>query len=286
MRHGFLLIDKPRGPTSHGAVAAVRKTLAERNVGHLGTLDPAASGLLVLAVGNKALKVVEFFAGLGKEYVADIRFGAVSTTYDSEGHIDPVEPKPGWERPDKGDVQRAIADRFIGTIEQTPPSHSAVHVAGVRAYDLARKGIVVEMPKRTVEIGACDVVSYDYPHLRLRVDVSSGTYIRSLAHDLGHLLRCGGYLKDLRRTKVGEWDVENAVTPEEAKWTNVMPLKDVLVDLPKIDVTPEEADHLRHGRKIAREVSPGTWAWFEDLPLAVLVPAKDGSRMAQPRKVL
>lgn len=286
MRHGFLLIDKPRGPTSHGAVATVRRTLAERDVGHLGTLDPAASGLLVLAVGNKALKVIEFFSGLGKEYVADIRFGAVSSTYDSEGTIDKVATKPGWVEPDKGQIQRAIDQRFTGKIEQVPPSHSAVHIAGVRAYDLARKGVEVEMPKRTVEISECTVLSYAYPHLRVRVRVSSGTYIRSLAHDLGEVLRCGGYLENLRRTKVGEWDVDKAVTPDAAKWTDVVPLKDVLAGLQRINVTAEEAEHLRHGRKIQREVSAGTWAWFDDLPLAVLVPAKDGSRMAQPRKVL
>lgn len=286
MRHGFLLIDKPRGPTSHGAVAAVRRALNERDVGHLGTLDPAASGLLVLAVGSKALKVIEFFSGLGKEYVADIRFGAVSTTYDAEGTIEAVAAKPGWTEPDKGHVQRAIDQRFTGKIEQTPPAHSAVHVAGVRAYDLARKGIAVEMPKRSVEIGKCTVLSYAYPHVRLQVGVSSGTYIRSLAHDLGEVLRCGGYLENLRRTSVGDWNVDKAVTPDAARWTDVIPLKEVLAGLPRIDVTDEEAEHLRHGRKIKREVSAGTWAWHEGLPLAVLVPAKDGNQMAQPRKVL
>lgn len=286
MRHGFLLIDKPRGPTSHGAVAMVRRALGERDVGHLGTLDPAASGLLVLAVGSKALKVIEFFSGLGKEYVADVKFGAVSSTYDSEGTIENVATKPGWTEPDKGHVQRAIDQRFTGKIEQVPPTHSAVHVAGVRAYDLARKGIEVEMPKRTVEISECQVLSFTYPHLRLRVRVSSGTYIRSLANDLGDVLRCGGYLENLRRTSVGEWSVDAAVTPDAAKWTDVLPLKDVLAGFPRIDVTAEEAEHLRHGRKIKREISAGTWAWFDGLPLAVLVPAKDGSQMAQPRKVL
>jgi tRNA pseudouridine55 synthase len=286
MRHGFLLIDKAKGPTSHDAVSAVRRGLSERDVGHLGTLDPAASGLLVLAVGSKALKVIEFFSGLEKEYLADVRFGAVSTTYDGEGVVEDVPPKAGWTVPDKGQVQRAIHDRFLGKISQTPPSHSAVHVAGVRAYDLARRGIDVQMPKRDVEIHACDVVSYDYPDLRLRVRVSSGTYIRSLAHDLGEVLRCGGYLSGLRRTMVGEWSVENAVTTDAAAWKDVLPLKDVLAGLPRVDVTAEEAEHLRHGRKIKREVSAGTWAWFEGLPLAVLVPAKDGSQTAQPRKVL
>ncbi len=286
MRHGFLLIDKPKGPTSHDAVHRVRKALSERDIGHLGTLDPAASGLLVLAVGSKALKVIEFFNGLHKEYLADVRFGAVSTTYDAEGVLEKVPAKPGWTVPDKDDVGRVLQQRFVGKIEQTPPSHSAVHVAGVRAYELARKGIEVEMPKRSVEIDACDVVSYDYPHLRLRVQCGSGTYIRSLAHDLGDVLRCGAYLENLRRTMVGEWNVESAVPVDDAKWTDVLPLKDVLHALPRIDVGSEEVEDLRHGRKIKREVSAGTWAWYDGLPVAVLVPAKDGSQMAQPRKVL
>lgn len=286
MRHGFLLIDKAKGPTSHDVVHSVRKTLSERDIGHLGTLDPAASGLLVLAVGSKALKVIEFFSGLEKEYVADIKLGATSSTYDGEGVIENVVLKPGVETPDDAAVQRAIKQRFVGKIQQVPPTHSAVHISGVRAYDLARRGIEVEMPKREVDIRSCVVTSYRYPHLRLTVSVSSGTYIRSLAHDLGDVLRCGGYLSDLRRTKVGEWDVEHAVPAADAKWSDVLPLKDILAILPRIDVTADEAEHLRYGRKIPREVSAGTWAWFEDLPLAVLVPAKDGSRMAQPRKVL
>ena len=286
MRHGFLLIDKAKGPTSHDIVYAVRKGLSERDVGHLGTLDPAASGLLVLAVGSKALKVIEFFNGLHKEYIADIRFGAVSTTYDGEGMIEKVPVKPGWMQPQKDEIARIIQQRFIGKVEQRPPSHSAVHVAGVRAYELARKGMDVAMPTRTVSIEACDVVSYGYPHARLRVACGSGTYIRSLANDLGETLRCGGYLEGLRRTKVGEWSVDDAVPAADAKWSDVVPLKEVLRDLPRIDVTPEEAEDIRHGRKIQREVTAGTWAWFGDLPIAVLVPAKDGSRMAQPRKVL
>lgn len=286
MRHGFLLIDKAKGPSSHDVVYAVRKALSERDVGHLGTLDPAASGLLVLAVGNKALKVVEFFSGLRKEYEADVTLGSVSTTYDAEGAIETVSTKPGWVTPEKHEIDRAIAQRFVGKIEQVPPSHSAVHVAGVRAYELARRGVAVDMPRRSVEIDACEVLSYAYPNLRLRIACSSGTYIRSLAHDLGDVLRCGAYLSNLRRTSVGEWSVESAVPAADARWTDVQPLKDVLVSLPRIDVSSAEAEDLRHGRKIKREVSAGTWAWYDGLPLAVLVPAKDGSQMAQPRKVL
>lgn len=283
MRHGFLLIDKPKGPTSHDVVAVVRKALSERSVGHLGTLDPAASGLLVLAVGNKALKVVQFYNNLTKEYLADIRLGAVSTTYDSEGIVEEVTPKPGWEVPDEMTVRRLLRERFTGAIQQAPPSHSAVHIGGQRAYELARAGKNIEMPMRPVEIHRCELLSYSYPDLRLSVACGSGTYIRSLASDIGELLHCGGYLSALRRTRVGEWNVDDAIAPIDAVWTAVLPLKDVLQNLPGIQVTGDEADDIRHGRGIERDVKPDTIAWFEGLPIAVVVPAGEG--YARPRKV-
>ena len=211
MRHGFLLIDKAKGPTSHDVVATVRKQLTERNVGHLGTLDPLATGLLVLAVGSKALKVIELFSALEKEYVVTLRFGAVSSTFDSTGVIEEVQAKPGWQAPDLVQLRNIIAQRFIGKIAQTPPQHSAIHVNGQRAYELARKGKEFELPKREVTIKSCEVVSYEYPNATLRIVCSSGTYIRSLVHELGEVIRFGAYMTDLRRTRVGEWSVENAV---------------------------------------------------------------------------
>lgn len=283
MRHGFLLIDKPTGPTSHDAVQTVRRTLPEKSAGHIGTLDPGASGLLVLAVGAKALKVIEFFGGLSKEYIAEITFGAVSSTYDADGVIETVTPKAGWVEPDAVMLRRAITERFIGSISQVPPAHSAVHVDGKRAYALARKGIEVTMKARTVRIDACEVINYNFPHATLRVSCGSGTYIRSLAHDLGEMLRCGGYLSALRRTKVGEWDVADAVAPEKATWTNVLPLKEVLNNLPKLELNAAEMEDIRHGRAIKRTIEQETFAWFEDLPVAVLLPAGANAR---PRKVL
>lgn len=140
MRHGFLLIDKPLGPTSHDAVAMVRRSLPERSVGHLGTLDPAATGLLVMAVGKKALKVVQLFSEMTKEYEADILFGKVSTTYDGEGIIKQFDIGMGWVPPEHSQLQQIIKDRFTGKISQVPPAHSAVHVSGERAYNKARQG--------------------------------------------------------------------------------------------------------------------------------------------------
>jgi tRNA pseudouridine55 synthase len=276
MRHGFILVDKPTDMTSHDAVAIVRRTLGERSVGHLGTLDPAATGLLVIAVGKKALKVIELFSDMTKEYEANVTLGAVSSTYDKEGVIEEVSMKPGVEIPTDIQIQNLIADRFIGKINQVPPSYSAVHINGERAYRLAQKGVEVEMPSRSVEIHKCEVLSYQYPYLQLLIECGSGTYIRSLAHDMGQLLHCGGYLSGLRRTKVGKWRVEAAVEPEAVNWTQVIPLKDILVDFPRIDLLPDEEEDIRHGRMIEREVEPNTFGWSNDLPIALLKPVAEG----------
>jgi tRNA pseudouridine55 synthase len=161
-----------------------------------------ADGLLVLAVGAKALKVVELFKGLTKEYVATIRFGAVSTTYDREGVIEDREPKPGVFPPeDASRIQALIDDRFLGKIKQVPPAFSAVHVGGTRAYRKAQRGEHVELQARETTIIACKVNSYRYPELVISVACDSGTYIRSLANDLGESLRLGGFLDALTRTR-------------------------------------------------------------------------------------
>ncbi|MBI3619448.1 tRNA pseudouridine(55) synthase TruB [Candidatus Peregrinibacteria bacterium] len=284
MRHGFLLIDKPIGFTSHDAVAVVRRNFHERSVGHLGTLDPSATGLLVCAVGRKALKVIELFADLRKEYIAEVTLGAVSTTYDRDGVIEATPPKSGWVLPEQAAVQRLIHERFLGKISQVPPAFSAVHVGGERAYRKARQGRGVNIPPHDVTVHACDIVAYEYPQLRLRIECGSGTYIRSLAHDLGHLLFCGGYLSALRRTKVGEWSIENAVSLESATWTDILPLKDILTPFPRLDLTADDFENVRYGRFLEREVEKHTFGWFEDLPVALLEPAGEGTSHA--RKVL
>ncbi|MFH0851598.1 MAG: tRNA pseudouridine(55) synthase TruB [Candidatus Peregrinibacteria bacterium] len=286
MRHGFLLIFKPCGPTSHDAVARVRAVLHEPKIGHLGTLDPAAEGLLVLAVGAKALKTVELFTDLPKEYEAVIHLGATSTTYDREGVIERWSPVAGWHAPDEIQVRSIITSRFLGKIQQVPPAHSAVKVGGERAYRKARQGRGVNIPPREVEITGCVITHYDYPHLHLRVSCGSGTYIRSLAHDLGQVLKCGGYLEKLKRTRVGEWDVTDSVKPELTTWTQVFPLKDVLAKFPRLELTDAQAGDIRHGRTITKEIVPDTIGWHGGLPIAVLVPCRDGTRSSRARKVL
>lgn len=281
MRHGFLLIDKPSGFTSHDAVAVVRKTLPERAVGHLGTLDPAATGLLVVAVGKKALKVVQLFMDLTKEYEADVKFGQISTTYDREGVLQQYDIGMGWNPPEQGELQRVIKDRFTGKISQVPPSYSAISIGGERAYRKARQGRAVDLPARDVHIEKCEILSYAYPALRLRVVCGSGTYVRSLAHDLGQVLRCGGYLSGLKRTKVGEWSLENAKAPDAINWTDVIPLKEVLRNFPRRDLTDSDFDDISHGRNLEAEVEPDTIGWHEDLPVALLVSASDGTAHAK-----
>lgn len=286
MRHGFLLIDKARGPTSHDIVYAVRRVLGEKKVGHLGTLDPMATGLVIAAVGSKALKVVEYFNEQSKEYVAEITCGAISSTYDAEGMVEIIDPKPGWTVPTIEDLRRVIQDKFSGKITQVPPAHSAVKVGGQRAYDLARAGKEVIIKPRTVEIKVCEIIEYNYPKIVLRVECSSGTYIRSLAHDIGQSLRSGAHLSGLRRTKVGDWDVKNSVKTDDIKWTDVMPLKEVLKGMRSVQLTDQDAKEIGFGRKVPHEVKEGTVGWHNGLPIVILDPAKDGSRMAQPRKVL
>ncbi|NOS67356.1 MAG: tRNA pseudouridine(55) synthase TruB [Candidatus Peribacteraceae bacterium] len=283
MRHGFLLIDKPLDFTSHDAVAVVRKTLPERAIGHLGTLDPAATGLLVLAVGKKALKVVQLFMDLTKEYEAGVKFGQISTTYDREGVLQQYDIGMGWNPPEQGELQRVIKDRFIGKISQVPPSYSAISIGGERAYRKARQGRAVDLPARDVNIEQCEILSYAYPNLTLRVACGSGTYVRSLAHDLGQVLRCGAYLSGLKRTKVGEWSVTSAKAPDAVNWTDVIPLKDVLKHFPRRDLTDGDLEELTYGRNIEAEVEPDTIGWHDDLPVAILVPAPDGT--AHARKV-
>jgi len=286
MRHGFLLIDKPCGPTSHDVVARIRGILHEQKIGHLGTLDPAAEGLLILAIGAKALKVVELFSDLSKEYSAHVHLGATSTTYDREGVIERWQPVPGWHTPDELSIRSTIASRFLGRIQQVPPAHSAVKVGGERAYRKARQGRGVNIPPREVEITECVIERYLYPDLHLKVACGLGTYIRSLAHDLGQLLHCGAYLQGLKRTKVGAWNVQDAVSPDLATWTRVLPLKDVLADFPRLELSDAQAEDICHGRSIAQVVHSDTIGWHGGLPIAVLIPCKDGTQASRARKVL
>lgn len=205
----ILLIDKPAGITSHDVVDRVRRIFHTRAVGHAGTLDPFATGLLILGVG-KMTKELSNYVGLDKTYVATARLGATSTTDDPEGEI--VE-MTNVQCPMTTDVETALAT-FLGTSEQITPLYSAKKVGGKKMYELARKGLgdTVERPKKQITIHDIRLVDYNCPEITFEVSCSSGTYIRALARDLGERLGCGAYLTGLRRTKIGEYDVKNAKT--------------------------------------------------------------------------
>lgn len=210
--NGILLIDKPANMTSFGVVARIRRVLSQQlgkkaKVGHCGTLDPFATGLLILVTGTEC-KNAGTYTKLDKVYEATIRLGALSTTGDPEGEIteDPtVEPA---SREQVG----AVVQQFIGEITQTPPIYSAIKINGRRAYDLARKGQYVEIPSRQVTIYSLDVIEYSWPYLTIRTHVSSGTYIRSLAVDIGAALGVNAYCAQLRRTRIADWDIADAQT--------------------------------------------------------------------------
>lgn len=206
---GILLIDKPSGISSFGAVSKVRWVISnitgkKAKVGHAGTLDPFATGLLILLVGS-ATKNADKFLKLDKSYQATVCLGFDSTTADPEGELtkrSDIQPKPE-------EITKTL-EELTGTIEQTPPIYSAIKVNGQRAYHLARKGQMVELKPRQVTVHGFSEVTYEYPYIRFNVDVSSGTYIRSLAVDIGKKLATGAYLKELRRTKIGSYSIKDA----------------------------------------------------------------------------
>lgn len=212
MPGSVLLIDKPANMTSFGVVARIRRVLSQQlggkvKVGHCGTLDPFATGLLILVTGTEC-KNAGTYTKLDKIYEATIRLGATSTTGDPEGEISEnlsAEPVSSQQI-------KAVLKQFVGTITQTPPIYSAIKINGRRAYDLARKGQQVEIPSRQVTIYSLDIIDYSWPYLTIRTHVSSGTYIRSLAVDIGTALGVGAYCTQLRRTRIADWDIADAKT--------------------------------------------------------------------------
>ena len=207
-----LLIDKPSGMTSFGVVARVRRKLSQQlgkkaKVGHTGTLDPFATGLMIIVTG-KECRNAGTYSKLDKVYEATIQLGQTSSTGDPEGDITEVSDV----QPTLDEVNEALT-QFVGEIQQTPPIYSAIKINGKRAYKLAREGgtaETIEMPVRTVTIFSLDLIEYTYPEIKIRVHVSSGTYIRTLAEDLGKVLATGAYCTQLRRTKIADYSIDDS----------------------------------------------------------------------------
>lgn len=247
---GVLVIDKPAGPTSHDVVSRIRKSFKERKVGHTGTLDPTATGVLPLVLGN-ATKVARYLTGGDKTYRATIVLGVETTTLDAAGQV--TAQKPVTATP--ADIE-AAARAFVGDIEQIPPMYSAKKIDGKRLYELARQGIEVEREPKRVHIHHIEVVSIEVPELTLEVRCSAGTYVRVLARDIGERLGCGGHLKSLVRVAAGPFVIAGAVPlqlaiddPEAAK-KMVVSVSRALSMLPRIDLPRDVARMIQDGYQL------------------------------------
>jgi tRNA pseudouridine55 synthase len=251
--HGILLVDKPGGLTSHDVVARVRRAFGTRKVGHAGTLDPMATGLLVIGIEG-ATRLLTYIVGADKTYTATIRLGSRTTTDDAEGDVVDTADADAWAGVDDEAVRSGIGS-LTGAISQVPSSVSAIKVAGRRAYDLVRAGESVELAAREVTVSRFDVLGQrrvgDFLDLDVVVDCSSGTYIRALARDLGEALGVGGHLTALRRTRVGGFDVEAAVGIDDLVGAATLsPAAAAERVIPVLTVTAQEARDLRHGKRL------------------------------------
>jgi len=260
---GILVVDKPRGKTSHDVVETVRRLVGFRQIGHLGTLDPLATGVLVLALG-RATRLARFYGGRRKRYTCSVRFGFATDTYDADGDALSEDAAPTI---DPVQIQ-ALADGFVGKIQQVPPSFSAKKIHGRPAHELARKQKPVKLEPVEVEVSELRLTSVEGSCARFVVECGSGTYIRSLAHDLGQLQGTGAHLAEIVRTAVGEFTLDHAVSlaelTEDAKAgkfdARVIKLENMLPELPRATVLPIIEKRVRHGAKFnlpLAQIQPG-----------------------------
>ena len=257
--HGFVVVDKPAGWTSHDVVARARRVFGERQIGHAGTLDPAATGVLPLAVGS-ATKVLEYLIDASKTYVARVAFGVETDSADGDGTVTMVADPGGLN---ERTVIEALA-RFRGPIEQAPPMHSAVKVGGKRLYDLARRGETIARAARQVTVHHLELIAWEPPVATLMIDCSKGTYVRSLAHDLGRVVGVGAYLDDLVRVRTGPFTLCEAWTLAElgaaelpAAWPEIAHHPDMAAAaLPAILLNDNDRRRWSHGLAVASGPAP------------------------------
>lgn len=204
-KEGLYLVNKPRGRSSFSAVAQIRRLSGVKKVGHAGTLDPEAEGLLIIMVGKDYTKQAEKYSKLDKTYEFEIKLGEFSSTDDEEGS----KTKVSTRQPTKAEILKLL-QKLTGEIDQTPPIFSAIKIDGQRAYKLARKGDEVKISSRKIQVKKFELIGYDYPIVRFRVDVSSGTYIRSLAREIGNRLETGAYCTKIVRTRIGSYHLADA----------------------------------------------------------------------------
>ncbi len=289
--HGILIVDKPGGCTSHDVAARVRRLAGQRRVGHAGTLDPMASGVLVVLLGQ-ATRLSEYLLRHDKAYTAEVRLGQTTDTDDAEGQIiaSSTEPLPAREQ-----VEAALAG-LRGEIQQTPPIYAAIKIQGQPAYRRARRGEVLALPARTVTIHRLTLVAWEPPCLTLDVACSAGVYVRSLARDLGQTLGCGAHLAGLRRTRSGPFGIEQATPLDEllaqdagrAWQRHLLPLDAGLPEMDAWRLTDEESRRLRWGQSIAGPTmqTPLARAYDEAGALLAIVERDSESGLWHPKKVL
>ena len=286
---GLLLVDKAEGPSSHDVVAAVRRAIGVRQVGHTGTLDPFASGLLLVCIGPTT-RLAEYLVGLEKTYRATMMLGAATDTDDRTGAV--VHSSDAWQHLTDADVHAALAQQ-VGTIQQLPPTYSAKKVAGERMYAAARRGDSLERTPATVTIHRIEVLRVALPEVEFEVECSKGTYIRAIARDAGESLGVGGHLAALRRTRIARWDIAQAVPLDrlddasavERAW--VAP-EDAVGHLPQIAVGETDTVTIRRGGRVAAhgDLPEGRpIAMYEPDGTLIGIGERIGAQL-QPRKVL
>jgi tRNA pseudouridine55 synthase len=292
---GVLVVDKPVGMTSHDVVQAIRTGTGIRRAGHTGTLDPRASGVLVILVGP-AVRLSEFVSASDKRYQTIIRLGRTTDTYDAEGKFVREEVPVNVTE----DEFEEVLKTFEGEIEQVPPQYSAVKVGGRKAYEMARKGETVELEPRIIQVHHLEVLEWAPPEVVVDVHCSSGTYVRSLANDLGDTLGTGAYVVGLRRTKSGRFSLREAVPLrklQEAFQTGdwyqyLIPAAEALDDWPSVELSPDDVEEVRHGHRIKADPNTeignmvrGVSTQGELVALLESMPGEDDSPEWQPKKV-
>lgn len=278
---GVLLIDKPAGMTSHDVVRQLRRTLGTRRIGHSGTLDPLATGLLVLAVGS-ATRFLQYLPLEPKAYEFTVRFGSSTTTYDADG-----EPTGGGPVPEDlaAQIEQGLG-AFRGSIQQLPPIYSAVKHLGRPLYEFARKGQDAPREARRVHIDRFELLHPEPPDADFRVVCSGGTYVRSLAHDLGQSLGCGAHVVRLVRTAVGRFSLAEAVPLAEAGPEAIIPLVEALPPMPLVQLNDSQVERVRHGQFVRAEAPPVRLVALTDPEGGVVGIARNDGTALHPECVL
>ena len=277
--HGLAIVDKPAGVTSHDVVGMLRRRLGERRIGHAGTLDPSATGVLVVGIGS-VTRLLRFVGEGRKRYTGEVVFGVETDTLDADGAVVATHDMTGLTVKQA----RTVAEQLTGDIEQVPPMVSAIRVEGRRLHDLAREGIEVERAPRPVTVHRFDVVETPDPMvLAIDVECSSGTYVRTLAADLGRLLGGGGHLRRLRRVAVGAFSIDEAAAPDDCA---VLPPIESVRGMARVDVDTDTAAQIGNGTVLPAPAGEGPWAMVGPDDRLLAVYERVGGGRAKPAVVL